>query len=108
MKITFLPKTKLGKWSVILMISSWILFIVGSVLPWKPGYSGFEIIVQNPLQGIITILMLVVGIASFGTALISVTREREHSLLVFLAILVSLYSIPGLIGTVLNVFFYQG
>ena len=56
MKISFLPKTRLGKWSVIMMISTWVVFVVGSVLPWKPGYSGFEIVIQNPLQGIITVL----------------------------------------------------
>jgi hypothetical protein len=108
MKITFLPITKLGKWSVILMISSWILFAVGSVLPWKPGYSGFEIVVQNPLQGIITVLMLIIGIATFVTALNSVSKYRERSLLVFLAILGSLYSIPGFVGSLVNVFFNQG
>ncbi|GEM_PF-6660079 len=34
MKIRFLPKTHLGKWSVIMMISSLVVFVVGSVLPW--------------------------------------------------------------------------
>ena len=87
MKISFLPKTCLGRWSVIMMISSWVVFVVGSVLPWKPGYSGFEIVIQNPLQGIITVLMLGVGIATSSTAIISVTKNKERTILVFLAIL---------------------
>ena len=105
MKITFLPKTSKGKWSVIMMVSSWILFVVGSVLPWKPGYSGFDFVIQNPLQAIISILLLAVGIATFCMALISVIKNKERSILVFLAILLGLYNILGFFGSIVNVFF---
>ena len=105
MKFSFLPKTRLGKWSVIMMISSWVVFVVGSVLPWKPGYSGFEFVTQNPLQGIITFLMLTIGIATSSMATISVIKNKERSILVFLAILAGLYSILGFVGSIANVFF---
>ncbi len=107
-KFTFLPKTKLGKWAVSLMLAGWVFFIVGSVLPWQPGYSGMEFFVQNPLQGIISLLLLAAGIGSFLTAINSVTRDKERSLLVFLAILAAIYSIPSFVGSLLNLFFYQG
>ena len=105
MKIKFLPKTRLGKWSVIMMISSWVVFVVGSVLPWKPGYSGFEFVIQNPIQGIITVLMLAVGIATSSMAIISVIKNKERSILVFLAMLSGVYSILGFVGSIANVFF---
>ncbi|MBU7006052.1 hypothetical protein [Phosphitispora fastidiosa] len=105
MKITFLPKTHLGKWSVAMMIASWVLFVVGSVLPSKTGYSGLEIIIQNPLQSIITILLLILGIVAFIMAVISVIRKQERSILVFLAIFLGLQSILGFFGMVVNLFF---
>ena len=104
LKISFLPKSRLGKWAVIMMILNCALFVVGSVLPWKPGYSGFEIVIQNPLQAIITILMLAVGIATFSMALISVIKNKERSILAFLAILLGLYSILGFFGSIASVF----
>lgn len=105
MKVTFLPETTQGKWSIIMMISSLFLFILGSILPWKEGYSGFEIIIQNPVQGILTVLMFAVGIATLLLALISIIKKKERSILVFLAIFAGLYSLLGLLGSILTVFF---
>lgn len=105
MKMKLLPKTSLGKWSVAMMISCLVLFVIGSVLPWKPGYSGFQIVVHNPLQAVITVLMLAVGIAASGTALISIVKNKERSILAFLAMLVGLYTILGFFGSLLTIFF---
>lgn len=105
MKINFLPKSHLGKWAVIMMISNFIIFIIGSVLPWKSGYSGFEIIMHNPLQGVITILMLIIGIATSGLALISVFKHKERSIMVYLAIIFGLYSVLGFFGAVMTLLF---
>lgn len=105
MKISFLPKTRLGKRSVILMISSWVVFVVGSVLPWKEGYSGFEIIIQNPIQGILTLLMLVFGLATTSAALFSIIKHKERSFLAYLAVLAGLYSILGFVGSIVTLFF---
>jgi hypothetical protein len=105
LNIRILPKTRMGKRSLIMMILIFVLFIVGSLLPWKPGYTGFEIVIQNPIQGIITILMLIMGIATFSMALISVIKNKERAVLAFLAMLSGLYSILGFIGSVVNIFF---
>lgn len=105
LKVSFLPKSHIGKWSVLMMISNWILFIVGSVLPWKPGHSGFEFIIQNPLQGIITVLIFAAGIATISMAIISFIKNKERSVLIFLAIIAGLYSILGFIGSIATVFF---
>lgn len=105
LNISIRPKTRIGKRSVIMMLLILVLFITGSVLPWKPGYLGFKIITQNPLQGIITLLMFFIGVATLSMAATSVIKYKERSLLVFLAILVGLYSIIGFFGSVANVFF---
>lgn len=105
MKITFLPKAKWGKWSLIMMVISWIFFVMGSVLPWKSGYSGFEIISQNPLQSIITVLILVAGCITFIAGFMSVVKNKERSVLVLLAILSGLYSMLGFLGSIVTIFF---
>lgn len=105
MEITLLSKTKLGTWSIIMMILNWLLFIAGSVFPWKSGFSGFEIVTQNPLQATITIIMLALGIATSSTGLTAVIKNKERSILVFLAILSGFYSIFGFFGSLATVFF---
>ena len=104
MKITLLPKTKLGKYSLIMMVLSWMLFIVGSLLPWKPDYSGFDIITQNPLQTIITVFIFIAGIITVITGLLSFIKHNERSILVLLAILSGLYSMFGFFGSIATVF----
>ncbi|MHB1485681.1 MAG: hypothetical protein ACYCYI_13630 [Saccharofermentanales bacterium] len=103
MKITFLPKTNFGKWSVIITIAGWILFVVGSLIPSKPDYTGFDIITQNPMQSIITLLLLAAGLLAVIMGLISVIRKQERSILVFLAILSGLYNIFGFVGVIITV-----
>jgi len=104
MEITLLPKTKLGKYSLIMMVLSWMLFIVGSLLPSKPDYSGLEIITQNPLQTIITVFIFLAGIITVITGLLSFIKYNERSVLVFLAILSGLYSMFGFFGTIALIF----
>jgi len=105
MKIYFLTKTPSGKWAVIMMILNIIVFVGGSILPWNEGYSGIDILIQNPLQGIITILMLVIGIATISAALFSIIKNKERSIWVFLAIALGLYSVLGFFGSIATVFF---
>lgn len=105
MRISLFSKSRLGKWAVTMMIINFALFVIGSVLPSKEGYSGFDIVIQNPLQAIITILMFAVGIATCSMALISIFKDKERSLLVFLAVLLGLYSILGFFGSIVTLLF---
>jgi len=105
MKLTFLPKTRLGIWSLVLTAASWILFIAGSLLPSKAGYSGLEIVNQNPLQAIATVLILAAGITAPIMGLIAVIKKQERSILVFLVIPTILTNIFMGIGVIMNVFF---
>ncbi|RJE48806.1 MULTISPECIES: hypothetical protein [unclassified Dehalobacter] len=105
MRITILPKSKSGKKSFILVIVSWILFVVGSVLPYKEGYSGLELILNNPLQVVITVLIFAAGIAAAIIGMKAVIRNKERSILVFLVILIGVYYILSFCGVAVNVFF---
>lgn len=104
MKISFLPKTRQGKLAVILMFSSFILFVIGSVLPYREGYAGFEMIKHNPLQVVLTFLIFAVGITSFAEGLIAVIKHKERSILVFLTLLSGPYNIVSFIGVIIGLF----
>jgi hypothetical protein len=108
MKITLLPKTKLGIWSILLSITNLILFVIGSVLPSQTGFTGLEIIIHNPVQTMITILILVLGFISPILALIAVIKKQERSIIVFLVIPTLLTNLLSAVGMILNVFFGVG
>ncbi len=88
MRITVLPKTPLGRWSVWLAVA-WILFFVLSMFAAESG------LVKLPLSGrALDFAMLGVtggiSLASLITGLISIIKSKERSILVFLALLVAL------------------
>ena len=103
-KISFLPKTRLGKWSVILAFFSFVLFVVGSVSPMEYGITGYEMFIQNPRLTIITILLFFASIATSIMGLISGIKNKERSILVFLAIPLGLFSILGFFVPLVYVF----
>ena len=105
MKITILPKTKPGLWSILLSIAAFILFVVGSALPSRAGYSGLENIYHNPVHTIITVLILALGIVAPILALIAVIKKKERAILVFLVIPTLLTNLFTTVGVILNVFF---
>jgi hypothetical protein len=88
MKITILPKTPLGRWSIWLAVA-WILFFVLSMFLAESG------LVKLPLSDRALDLAMLgvtggIGIASFITGLISIIKNKERSILVFLALIVAL------------------
>ena len=83
MRISILPKTSLGKWSIglaVLFILLSILFTVLTRLGGEPGPFAL-IFIANIAIGITFIAALITG-------LISVIKNKERSILVFLAVLV--------------------
>ena len=83
MRISILPKTHLGKWSVGLGVAS-ILILIFRILASESNYN---------IALAITFTIVSVGIsgAAFVTGLISVIKNRERSLLVFVGILIGLW-----------------
>ena len=105
MKVCFLPKTKSGKVSAFLFILSVVIFIVFSILPYKEGYTGMDIVVNNPLQFMATIFIFILGISASLLGIYSVIKNKEYSIIVFLIILAGLYNVVSLIGVIVNILF---
>jgi hypothetical protein len=92
MRISILPKTSLGWWSVGLGVA-WILFFALSEV-----LTGFEVLgpAFNPVLAVaLTIVLAGIAVAAFITGLISIIKSEERSILVFVAMAIGLYSLIG-------------
>lgn len=105
MKIHLLPRTDLGKLSFVAFVISWILFFIGSVLPYSAGSTGWAFVKENPLQVVVTVLILIVATLSVIWGLRSFIKYKEGSVLVLLAVLSGFYSIIGAGISLIALFF---
>ena len=100
MQISILPKTKLGKWSTVLIIA-FIVFIVAFQLLVASGQRGGETFFGNLVLTIPILLAGTSGVFASVTGLIGVIRNRERSILVFLAISIGLFVLLFSLGEVI-------
>jgi hypothetical protein len=111
MKISFLPKTALGIWSLILSVAGLAFFAAGSLIgdmnPVTEKFKGIDMIVNNPLTSSAVILFFASIIASLVTGIISIAKKKERSILVFLTVASCVMSIPMIIGVICDVFFVR-
>lgn len=88
-KITFLPQTKFGMWTVGL-INSFFILVIAFLLLIKSGEKGGETFFENLILAIPLTLASISGIASFLVGLISVIKYKERSISVIASILLGL------------------
>ena len=90
-RISILPKTSLGWWSVGLVVA-WILFFVLSQVILGPGPN-----YNMALAYTLTIVVAGIGVAAFVTGLISIIKSKERSILVVLIVVGGLVLILALV-----------
>ncbi len=89
-----LPITKLGKWSVGLIVAMLILFIIGSSLTsslYESVSSGDTILADIAARPALALSMLAgmaAGISAFITGLLAIIRKRDNALLVYISSLI--------------------
>jgi len=88
--IQFVPKTILGKWSVVLIVVMPVFFYIGmsfvSFYEFVP--SGKTIphdIVVRPGVALPMLAGFISGIVAFFVGIIGITRKKDHSILIFLS-----------------------
>ena len=89
MQVHFKPKTRLGKRSAWLLVTLAVLmgvFRINVLL----GQRGGDTFFSNPSLAIPILLAGISGIAAFITGLISIIREKERSISVYLAVAIGL------------------
>jgi hypothetical protein len=89
MRISILPKSLLGWWSVGLVVASILFFVLFQVILGPgPDYN-------MPLAYTLTIVLAGIAVAAFVIGLISIIKRGERSILVFVAMAIGLYSLIG-------------
>jgi len=89
-----MPKTNLGKWSVVLFLIMFVLFVIGFSLAdslYESVPAGGTILADIVSRPALAISMLVgfgAGISALVTGLISIIKHKERALLVYLSTLI--------------------
>ncbi len=96
MRISILPKSLLGWWSVGLCVVSILFFALFEVILGPgPDYN-------MALAYTLTAILTGIAVAAFVTGLISIIKRNERSILVFVAMAIGLYSLIGGIASLLG------
>ena len=90
MKISFMPKTNLGKWSVWLVVGFFVFLGVFAFLV-ASGERGGETFFSNLKLTIPMIIAVACAIGSFFTGAIGIIRKKDYSVLVFISTLVGFF-----------------
>ena len=88
-RVHFKPKTNLGKRSVWLLVALAVSMASFGILV-ASGQRGGDTFFSNPILTIPILIAAASGIAAFITGLISIIREKERSISVYLAVAVGL------------------
>jgi hypothetical protein len=102
MRITILPKTSLGRWSVGLAAAFFLLYVLLQTFyasvhrnpAPNPGP-------PSPFIPMVVVAEYISGIVSFVTGLISIIKSKERSIFVFLVVAVGFFVFIFLLGEIL-------
>lgn len=89
MKVHFMPRTRLGKWSTWLIVA-FVVFYAIFYLFVASGQRGGATFFSNLYLAVPVVIAAISGIAAFFTGIIGVIKSRERAILVYLAILIGL------------------
>ena len=105
LKVT--PRTTLGRWSVGLILAMPILFIIGtsslnSLYKAVPaGETILQDIAARPALALTMLAGMVAGISAFVTGLLSILRQKENALLVYVSTVIGALLMLFLIGEIM-------
>lgn len=106
MKVNLIPKTKLGKLSVVFIIAMPILYSIGMSFTdslYKSVPAGNTIpkdIVARPALALTMLSGMVAGTLAFVLGLTAITRKKERTVLVYLSTLIGMLHTLFLIGEI--------
>jgi len=105
MKMVLLPETRAGKWSVGLFIAFIALAVAGSIFSSMQGNTiEYPNPINSPFLGTVIYLMFSAIIIASVVGLIAVKKHNEHSVLVYLSILLGIVFLLNIIFDV-NAYF---
>ncbi|MCL5094152.1 MAG: hypothetical protein M1355_03410 [Patescibacteria group bacterium] len=100
---TIFPKSKLGKWSILLIIAMPVLFFTGGLLAntlYKsvPAGAILEDITVRPFLSLSMLTGMACGISAFVTGMVAFIKQKERALLIYPSIAIGTLFVILLIG----------
>ena len=96
-----MPKTKLGKWSVLCLGLFFVFFILAQIIV-ASGQEGGETFFSNLYISIPMTLTALSGVLAFFLGIIGIIKSKERSPLVFIAALIGLLILGFAAGELLG------
>jgi len=90
MNIHLIPKTRLGKWSIWLIIAFILLFITFQLLV-ASGQRGGSTFFSNLALSVPMLIAGISGVSAFFTGIIGILKSKERSVLVFIAMIIGFF-----------------
>lgn len=101
MRVHFKPTTQLGKRSVWLLVAVAVFFAAFRIMVLS-GQRGGDTFFSNPFLAIPMLLAGISGIAAFINGLISIIREKERAISVYLAVAVGLIILVVVLANIIS------
>ena len=101
MRGNFMPKTRLGKWSVGLIVLFFLLFASGIFIISRQEPQPNQTFFDNPAASIPMLSAGGAAIAAFFTGVLAIIKNRERSILVFIATTIGLFVTWFMVGEIL-------
>jgi len=90
MRLKFMPKTLLGKWSVGFILAFFLSFTILQLLIFSGQRGGAEFF-TNLILAIPGLLAAIFAIFSFFTGIIGILIKKDHSIFVILATIIGFF-----------------
>jgi flagellar biosynthesis protein FliQ len=97
MKLHFVPKTRLGRWSIWFIIA-FILLLISFQLLVVSGQRGGDTFFSNLALSVPMLVAAISGILAFFTGIISIIKNKERAVLVFVATIIGLFILVFVLG----------
>ena len=97
MKIRFIPNTRLGKWSIWLIVAFILLFMMFQLLV-ASGQRGGDTFFSNLALSVPMLIAGICGILAFFTGIIGIIKGKERSVLVFIATAIGFFILFFVLG----------
>ncbi len=106
MRLNFIPKTTLGRWSVGLIVAMPVFFYIGFSFvdfyePISAGKTIPQDIIIRPGVALPMLAGMVSGILAFITGSIAIVKQKERALFVYAAMIIGALLIIFLLGEIL-------
>lgn len=108
MNVYLAPRTKEGKYSLILIAAMPILFYIGTSFTnslYKSGPAGktiLEDISTRPVLALTMISGMAAGISAFAVGIISIIKQRERALLTYISTVIGFMLLLFLSGEIIS------